>query len=151
MDHQQGGVHCSFLIIGEFATGTFFVVFNLEERCSLYSIFNRLCGRNKNKWHIIFVKKIQHSVGIVNILSLQALEPLRRPIIVPTSEKLIFFGGGDPRADFEEDLFLCWLLSARVSSSSSSSSEEESVITIASAGFGAAGLIVADLILALLL
>ena len=73
-------------------------------------------------------------------------------MIVPTSEKLIFFGGGDARANFEEDLFLCWLLSARVSSSSSSSSEEESVITIASsAGFDAAGLIVAGLTLALLL
>ena len=81
-------------------------------------------------------------------------------MIVPTSEKLIFFGGGDPGAEFKDDIdrFLRWLLSARVSSSpssssSSSSSSEEDVITIASAGFdfGAAGLMVAGLILVLLL
>ena len=86
-------------------------------------------------------------------------------MMVPTSEKLICFGGGDAGAESKEDhlerfgRFRLLLLSARVSSSSdssssssSSSSSEEEVITIASGGFdfGAAGLIVAGLILTLL-
>ena len=90
-------------------------------------------------------------------------------MMVPTSEKLICFGGGDAGAESKEDnlerfgRFRLLLLSARVSSSSdsssssspsssSSSSSEEDVITIASGGFdfGAAGLMVAGLILTLL-
>ena len=87
--------------------------------------------------------------------------------MVPTSEKLICFGGGDAEDGTPlEDRWDCpliaaprfrlLLLSARVSSSSdpsSSSSSEEDVITIASAAgfdFGAAGLIVAGLTVILL-
>ena len=37
-------------------------------------------------------------------INFQVLTPLSRPMIVPTSEKLIFFGGGDCGAEFKDDI-----------------------------------------------